>query len=191
MKKPDYTIQPKEHLYFSLMILFGLIGYALMYFGITAALSSPDFATFLPILIYIPLIVIFLFFRLGILVGFLKGNSIKVTGKQFADINRIVLKQCKELNIKNIPDTYILQNGGLLNAFATRFLGHNYIVLYSDVLDEAYKNSYESIEFIIGHELGHIKRNHMLKSLILFPSFFVPFLYRAYSRACEYTCDNI
>ncbi|MFQ3579578.1 MAG: M48 family metallopeptidase, partial [Bacteroidales bacterium] len=45
--------------------------------------------------------------------------------------------------------------------------------------------------FVIGHELGHIKRKHVIKSLLLFPSVFVPFLAAAYSRACEYTCDSI
>jgi Zn-dependent protease with chaperone function len=49
----------------------------------------------------------------------------------------------------------------------------------------------EGVEFIIGHELGHIKRKHVTKRLWLFPAFIIPFLNKAYSRACEYTCDNI
>lgn len=47
------------------------------------------------------------------------------------------------------------------------------------------------LSFVIGHELGHIKRKHMVKNLLLWPSFIIPFLGAAYSRACEYTCDNI
>ena len=31
----------------------------------------------------------------------------------------------------------------------------------------------------------------MTKSLLLFPAFILPLLNKAYSRACEYTCDNI
>lgn len=31
----------------------------------------------------------------------------------------------------------------------------------------------------------------LLKKLLLLPSLFVPILRFAYSRACEYTCDNI
>jgi Zn-dependent protease with chaperone function len=84
-----------------------------------------------------------------------------------------------------------MQNGGILNAFATAFMGSNYIVIYSEIAEEAYQNNQETVEFIIGHELGHIKRKHMLKSLLLFPSFIIPFLNTAYSRACEYTCDSI
>jgi Zn-dependent protease with chaperone function len=78
-----------------------------------------------------------------------------------------------------------------LNAFAAKFLGRNYIVLYSEIVETAYGQDKSIIEFIIGHEMGHIKRNHMLKNLILFPSYIIPFLGSAYSRACEYTCDAI
>jgi Zn-dependent protease with chaperone function len=31
----------------------------------------------------------------------------------------------------------------------------------------------------------------MFKNLLLMPSYIIPFLGAAYSRACEYTCDNI
>lgn len=191
MNKLEYKIEPKENIYFALKVVFGLTGYWLLYLLLKLVFSHEEFMSFVPLLVYIPLIIIFLFFRLALLIGYLKGNSVKVTNKQFSDIYDIVVKQCQELEIQNVPDVYILQNGGLLNAFATRFLGHNYIVLYSDIIDEAYENNYDSLEFIIGHELGHIKRKHMLKSLLFFPSILVPFLNSAYSRACEYTCDSI
>jgi len=84
-----------------------------------------------------------------------------------------------------------LQVGGVLNAFATRFVGTNYIVIYSDVLAAAYEQDIEVVEFIIGHEMGHIKRKHITKRLLLLPGALVPFLGSAYSRACEYTCDRI
>jgi Zn-dependent protease with chaperone function len=146
---------------------------------------------FIPFVFYVVLIIMYLFFRLGLLVGYIKGNAIKVTKSQFQNLHSILLSQCKTLEIDNVPDMYIMQNGGILNAFATAFMGSNYIVLYSEIADEAYQDNIETVEFIIGHELGHIKRKHMLKSLLLFPSFIVPFLSSAYSRACEYTCDSI
>ena len=56
----------------------------------------------------------------------------------------------------------------------------------------AYEEGKDAVSFIIGHELGHIKRNHVgfLKSMLILPASFIPFLSGAYSRACEYTCDN-
>ena len=88
---------------------------------------------------------------------------------------------------------YVLQGNGVLNAFATRFARKNFVILYSSVFEMAYEEGMDAVSFIIGHELGHIKRKHVsfTKSILRFPSLFVPFLNSAYSRACEYTCDNI
>lgn len=191
MDNLEYKIEPKENFYFALKVIFGLAGYVLFYYIIKLLFSNDNFMSFVPLLVYIPIILLVLFFRMGLLIGYLKGNSIKVTDKQFSDLNKIVEEQCRTLGMQNVPDVYILQNGGLLNAFAARFMGSNYIVLYSDIVEEAYENNYDSLAFIIGHELGHVKRKHMIKSLIFFPSIIVPFLNGAYSRACEYTCDSI
>lgn len=191
MEKLNYSVDPKEGLYFSLKVVFAIIGYAVIYFLVTKLMSSEASAAIIPFLLYIPLLLLLLLFRMGLLVGYLRGNSVKVTSKQFSDIYGILLKQCEQLGIRKAPEMFILQSGGLLNAFATRFLGSNYIVIYSDILEEAYDSGYDSVEFVIGHELAHIKRKHMVKSLFLFPSLIIPFLNRAYSRACEYTCDNI
>jgi Zn-dependent protease with chaperone function len=90
-----------------------------------------------------------------------------------------------------MPSIFILQEGGILNAFATRCSGKEYVAIYSSVLELAYEKGQGVVSFIIGHELGHIKRNHAIKNLLLFPSLIIPFLPAGYSRACEYTCDNI
>jgi Zn-dependent protease with chaperone function len=54
-----------------------------------------------------------------------------------------------------------------------------------------YKSDIEAVKFVLAHELGHVKRGHNQKRFWTFPSSLVPFLMAAYSRACEYTCDNI
>jgi len=79
---------------------------------------------------------------------------------------------------------------GLLNAFAIRFSGNNYIAIYSDVF-EMMNSDIDTLKYIIGHELGHVKRMHMSKRFWTLLSSVVPFLSSAYSRSCEYTCDNI
>jgi len=88
-----------------------------------------------------------------------------------------------------IPEAYLIHGDGVFNAFATRFLGRNFIALYSDVVD-ALENHPEAINFYIGHELGHIHRKHLIWSPILMPGSFLPLLGSAYYRACEYTCDR-
>lgn len=133
----------------------------------------------------------FAWIRSGLFVGFVRGSCVRVGPEQFPDIYSILSSHSTLLNLKQIPSLYIMQQGGILNALAMRFVGKNYVVIYSDVLAAAYKEGVDAVSFIIAHELGHIKRMHMTKNLFLFPSLFVPFLHNAYSRACEYTCDGI
>ena len=87
-----------------------------------------------------------------------------------------------------VPDAYLLNGNGAFNAFATRFLGRNFIVLLSDVVD-ALDAEPDAINFYIGHELGHIGRSHLLWGPLLFPASILPLLGAGYSRAREYTCD--
>jgi len=189
-----YSVNPKENFYYSIRLIVSIIIYALLFLGIIGLvmLDNPFTSKLLPIIVFYTALIIFLIvFQLGILIGYIKGNAIKVSKNQFPDIYQTVEKQTTILNLKNVPTVYILQSGGMLNAFATRFMGHNYIVLYSEIVEAAYEQDKSILDFIIGHELGHIKRNHMMKSLLLFPSLIIPFLGSAYSRACEYTCDAI
>jgi len=192
--KADYKVNKKENFYFYVRLVISLgLYYWLIKFAITSFQSEDPRLTSLYLMVYVYAIIIllFVFFRFAVLIGHLKGNAIKLSPNQFPDIYQTVVKQSQLLGLKYVPDVYILQSGGILNAFATKFMGNNYIVLYSEIVESAYEQDKNILEFITGHELGHIKRNHMIKNLLLFPSFLIPFLAAAYSRACEYTCDNI
>lgn len=125
-------------------------------------------------------------------IGYIEGNAIKISKKQFSDVFDILQNHSQALGLKKTPDMYVLQGNGVLNAFATRFSRKNFVVLYSDIFEMAYLDGKDAVSFIIGHELGHIKRSHVgfIKSMLIFPASFIPFLNSAYSRACEYTCDN-
>lgn len=190
--KAQFTVNSKENVYFFIKLLVSTVLYSLIYLSIVEIYKSekPATAPLLIVYFYVILILGALFLRQGLLIGHLRGNAVKVTSFQFPDINQIVVRHSKMLDLRRVPDVYILQSGGILNAFASRFMGNNYIVINSDVVEAAEQDKH-ILSFIIGHELGHIKRNHMIKNLLLFPSWIVPFLGAAYSRACEYTCDSI
>lgn len=181
----NFKINPKEKIYFGIMVLISLLTYCGLY----------HYYRKIPFIFYIYLVIFLLFSVLfkAFFIGFLKGNSIRVTKDQFSDIFDILKKHSNLLGLKKVPDMYILQGNGLLNAFAMRFARKNFIVLYSDVFELAYEEGLDAVSFIIGHELGHIKRNHVgfFKLIITLPSRLILFLNSAYSRACEYTCDNI
>ncbi|GHT56999.1 hypothetical protein AGMMS50233_09970 [Endomicrobiia bacterium] len=127
----------------------------------------------------------------GIFIGYLGQNSVRVSRAQFADIYEIAQDYSKKLDLKKTPKVYIMQYGGVLNAFATRFLFGDIIVIFSDILELAYAQGEDAVRFIIAHELAHVKRKHMSKRLILFWGLIIPVIGSAYSRACETTCDNI
>jgi hypothetical protein len=97
------------------------------------------------------------------------------------------MQNFKLCRLRNI--SYLINGGGILNAFATRFLGRHFVVLYSNVVD-AMENSPEAINFYIGHELGHIQRKHLQWGPYIWPASILPLLGAAYSRAREYTCDQ-
>jgi Zn-dependent protease with chaperone function len=127
----------------------------------------------------------------GLAVGHLRGNGIRISEKQFPEVYQRAQQIAAQMKLDKMPPIYILQSGGVLNAFATRFLGSNYVAVYSDVFELAYEQGEDALGFILSHEFAHIQRNHLTWHWILLPSAFVPFLSQAYSRACEYSCDRI
>jgi Zn-dependent protease with chaperone function len=191
METSTYEINSRENFYLGLRALFSL-GF---YYFIAVFFVLNDNPLFAPIkgiiYVYVAVIIFLVLLQSGLMIGYLKGNGILLGEHQFPAVYNTVTAQAEALGISKVPDVYLVQAGGLLNAFATRFSGRNYIVIYSDLFEAAYEQNKAAVDFVLAHELGHIKRNHMLKNLLTFPAFLVPFLGTAYSRACEYTCDSI
>jgi Zn-dependent protease with chaperone function len=123
------------------------------------------------------------------LISYIKGNGVRITDEQFPDLKRQISACCRKLGLDEEPQAYLMQMGGMLNAFATRFLGRHFLVLYSDVVDGLADNP-DALNFYIGHEIGHIKRKHLSWSTVLMPASALPLIGPAYSRAREYTCDR-
>lgn len=128
-------------------------------------------------------------FAQSALISYLKGNAVRITADQFPDLDGQINACCHKLGLERAPDAYLLQMGGSLNAFATRFLGRDFLVLYSDVVDGLHDNP-DALNFYIGHEIGHIKRKHLSWGTVLLPASILPLIGAAYSRAREYTCDR-
>lgn len=146
-------------------------------------------ATFGLILFYVLMFFLFYLFAQSAFISYLKGTAVKITAQQFPDLHQRIQACAAKLGMKTVPDAYLLHGNGVFNALATRFLGRDFIVLFSDVVD-AFDERPEALNFYIGHELGHIKRSHLLWAPVLFPAGILPLLGAAYSRAREYTCDR-
>ncbi|RNF40379.1 M48 family metallopeptidase [Planococcus salinus] len=131
-----------------------------------------------------------LLFTHALMLGSIRGNGIRIHERQFPDVYERVQTLSKEMGLKKVPDVFVIQSEGALNAFATRFFGRDMVVLYSEVFELAREQGEDELSFIIAHELAHIKRRHVWKNLLILPAGFIPFLSQAYSRSCEYTCDR-
>ncbi|MFE5322502.1 M48 family metallopeptidase [Paenibacillus sp. NPDC056579] len=127
----------------------------------------------------------------GLMVAGIRSSGVKLTERQFPIVYEKVQQLSSSMGLKNAPDVFIVQSGGILNAFATRFFGRSFVVLYSDIFELIEQGNDEELTFVIAHELAHLQRKHVSKQMLIFPAMWIPFLGNAYSRACEYTCDRI
>lgn len=122
-------------------------------------------------------------------VAYVRGSAVRLGPDQFPELHSAVVRMAGRIGLDPVPEAYLMQAGGALNAFATRFLGIHMVVLFSDLLDACGENS-SARDMIIAHELGHIHRGHLRWHWLLLPASMVPFLGQALSRAREYTCDR-
>ena len=139
--------------------------------------------------VYAFFIGLFLFLTHLGFVAYVRGSAVRLGPDQFPEIHTRVHDLCARAGIEKVPEAYLMQAGGTLNALATKFLRSRMIVLFSDLLEACGANT-TARDMVIGHELGHIKAGHLQWSWLLFPGMLVPFLGTTYSRAREYTCDR-
>lgn len=85
------------------------------------------------------------------------GSNFKATAQNFAEIYTVLEEVCHLLCLPKVPEIYI-QWGYSINAF-TAGVENPIIVLNSGCIDLL---SPEELLFVIGHEVGHIKSQHVL-----------------------------
>src|SRR3954462_4062256 len=142
-------VHPKEKLYFGIAVVltvFSDFGLAKIIFSEAAVAGT--------MLTYVLIFVFASFMMRGLFVGYVRGNGIRVSERQFPDLMAMADRHARRLGMDETPDIFILQSGGVLNAFATRFLGRNFVVLYSDVLALATEKGEKAVSFVLGHEMG-------------------------------------
>ena len=144
--------------------------------------------TFGVVLFYLMLGFVAYLFAQSALISHIKGNAVRLSTHQFPDLYERYLECCRKLKMHEPPAVYVMNGGGVLNAFATRFLERDFVVLLSDAVD-ALDNQPDGINFYMGHELGHIRMNHLTGHIWRAPVLWLPLVGAAYARAKEYTCD--
>jgi Zn-dependent protease with chaperone function len=182
----------KETRYYNIKVLFSALCYlAIIGFLAITFLQSPvkGAAYLFSFALAAFSLVLLQWIAKGFMIGLIKGNAVRVTAKQNPMIFQIISTQVKQLGLKEMPEVYMY--GGVFNAFVMKFARTHVLMLYSQVIETAMNGDDSILKFVIGHELGHIKRKHLAKRSWLIFSNLIPFLGKAYSRGCEYTCDRI
>jgi Zn-dependent protease with chaperone function/type II secretory pathway pseudopilin PulG len=139
-------------------------------------------------LLYALLGALFVLAALALFLAHVRNNGVRVDERQLPELHARVKAAAARLGIAELPAIYVIQGGGLLNAFATKLLSRRYVVILSDLVDHC--EDPRQLDFVVGHELGHFAASHLKWNLFLLPFRIVPWLGAAYSRACEYTCDR-
>jgi Zn-dependent protease with chaperone function len=102
------------------------------------------------LLIYLLLIALFSLVVHSALIAHLRGNAIRIHSKQMPDLYQRIHACAGKLEMQQVPEAYLVNGNGVLNAFATRFLGRNFVVLMSDVVDSMEERP-GALDFYIGH----------------------------------------
>jgi Zn-dependent protease with chaperone function len=140
-------------------------------------------------LVYVLFLALFFGLMHVIFVAHVRGSAVRLGPNQFPELHATVERLARRMDLSPVPEAYLMQAGGSLNAFATRFLRSHIVVLYSDLL-EACGASTAARNMIIAHELGHVKAGHLKWRWFLLPGGVIPFLTSALSQAREFTCDR-
>ena len=171
-------IHKDEKRYFSLALIVSIIIYASLLFYIEG----------LAVLLFLTAISLF---SNGLMIARIRTNGVRLSTNQFSAVYKKVTELCNFMEIQSIPEIYVIESGGILNAFAAKSFRKNIVILYSDIFDLINSENNDELSFIIAHELAHIKRRHVAKQLFILPAMWIPSLGNAYLRACEYTSDRI
>jgi len=173
---PTNLTLPKENTYHTFVLILSI----LFWLFIVVTIVGVFYALFIGF---------FLWLGNGLLVAHLRAEAVRVDERQLPELHATFRSVCTQLGVLQPPALFVVQAGGVLNAFATRFSGRDFVVVYSDFLEALGPTSPE-MKFILGHELGHIKSRHILKQIFLAPGMIFPLVGPAYRRAWESSCDR-
>jgi Zn-dependent protease with chaperone function len=143
-------IYARERILYAVMVVVSLAVYAGL---VLWSMAQPEAGvSYLVAAVVIPIIG---WYAHGMALGHVRGNAVRVSDKQFPQLYRLTVTHSRRLELKEVPAVYVLQSGGVLNAFATRFSGRDFVVINSDVLELALDKGEAAVGFIVGHELAH------------------------------------
>lgn len=121
--------------------------------------------------------------------------NVRVTEKNFPEIYEKAQEFTALLGMKKTPAIYVVQQNGILNAFASAVPSRRYICLNAEVVDVAYMEHHDfaPVFMILAHEFGHQYLNHVTLAYNVseFGGRCIPVFSQAVNRAREYSADRV
>ena len=124
-----------------------------------------------------------------------RQTSTPINATTFPELHQLSVEAAKRLEM-HLPPIYLMEVEAI-NAHALVFMSEGSVVLYRGLVN---RMTPAELQFIIGHELAHIKcghtswlaLTHSTSSAMAGRSLYLIFhlLFRAWSRRCEFTCDR-
>lgn len=184
---------PKEKMWGSVMIFFGVLFWLLIIGAAIGALSSNEpnkHHLFWIYFWYAFTFAVIIFIRHAFTRAYIFGHYVLIGTRQFPRLYDMVVRGADDLGMATPPASFVHNSAGVMNAMALRLLGSRYVWLTSALIDA---DRDEQVRFVIGHELGHHALGHLdfWRNLLRGPGYAVPFVAAAYSRGRELSCDRV
>jgi Zn-dependent protease with chaperone function len=121
-----------------------------------------------------------------------RGTAVELSPNQYPELYRTTDEFARALGLPRRPDIFLANGNGSLNAFAAQATGHDYVVLSNELFVNLYDGNREGLQFILGHELGHIRLHHvsLWYQIAVAYSGVIPVLGPTLSRLREYSSDR-
>jgi len=127
-----------------------------------------------------------------------RANSVEITAAQFPEVHRRIVRYSEAFGLDEVPKAFMVQEGGTLNAFASKHNRTNFIRINASIFEVGEFGvgpraaDPDALDFILAHELGHVAAKHVTYWYTFIAGYvaYVPFVGQALSRAREYTADN-
>lgn len=89
----------------------------------------------------------------------IRGNSVRLSERQFPEVYEILRAHCGRLGMTEIPELFL--TGATIQPFSSTFSSwrEKYIVLHQIIFDIDDRKTLDVISFILAHELGAIRLN--------------------------------
>jgi len=154
----------RENVLYIVNVLITLLVLYVLYSIIAIVGSSKESAATVTIVAtYAVIIILYVFFAKGLMIGHFRGNGIRVSERSSPRCTRSTRPSCR--NWASAETEALLRPvQWVFNAFATRMTFQNYIVIYTEILQAAYEKSADAVAFVLAHELAHIQRGHLIKN---------------------------